>query len=526
MKNKKLTNYFNKKYPIKKRIKIKTVEVGHPDDLELSSRENLLIENFHDLEEFKVVIYTDKLKKIKFSLNSIWKLKSIIIIGNYRNSNNICKIFEGVVFPNLRNILITDCNLKTFPNLNNNFNFLSCLNLEKNNLSNILFIKTLVNLKKLHLNENEIKEVCLKDYEIQKLKLEEVYLENNFLDNSEASLLLENLKELRVISLQKNCLKGDLVIRSLSLKLNTFFANDNLIEKLLIINLKDLKNIKKFWISDNLISDYSFIKLLNNNIRSLAISNNRFDINLKDLNKFSNLSYLTMGTDNKNKLKNGIKNNITGNLTDLNLNKIEWLCIENTFVKGNLICLKNSPLRNAKFSLDNFKGVTPFWTTNTPLQNLLKSYEFNLNLYFLDFEYQTNNLSRKNALNSSLIKEDVENRFIESSYQISDEKFIAANSPKDARGELIKFSKMSTEDFVCQRKVLWKEILNRNSEILTISADLAFKHLKFDIKEVNQSSNNQSTLFINWLIISLSSLSLIIIITKYLKSNNRKVIKC
>lgn len=420
----------NKEYPIETREREVKIFIGSEKiltgDLEIKGFPNL-----KSILIFSTSGQNNKIKKVIFNPDSVAKLESFRILEN--EGLDLSETFNQQ-FPQLKTILINKCDLTSIP---------------------ILSSENLPNLTQLDLNENLIEKQAI-NFSLP-ATLKELSLAKNKL--SEFKLLeANNLEELY---LQHN-------------KLKKFEVNSEAVQK-----------IKKLRVHNNLLTDSSFLKLIPADVQLIGISNNNLTFDLNDLARFTNLEYLTIGTDDKDSLKSSFIMKIVGNFEDLNLNQATWLCFENTGIKGNLLSLKKSALRKEKIKIDNFKEVTPFWTTNTPFQDLLKIYEFNLNLYFLNFEFQTYNLFKNNALNPNLIREDVENNFIKLSSQITEEKFEVKEIVRDARDDLKSFSQMSTEDFINHRRELWKEILIRSEESLIITPEQALEYINLEITEGN-----------------------------------------
>ena len=201
------------------------------------------------------------------------------------------------------------------------------------------------------LDKNYPKEgVCLLEEDTENFGKERIKIKE--LDISykdlKGEIKLENFTNLERL----DCYNNKLTILDVGgcLKLKAIYCYRNQLNSLLLANSVPLEEI---WCHNNRLTNISWPNLNPKKLSILVISNNNFVTqNLKVFSNFTNLEYLYIGTDDKERIIKGDYNRFVGNLESLkNLTKLRNLSINNTDVDEGLECLPESVKR---FNCDTF----------------------------------------------------------------------------------------------------------------------------------------------------------------------------
>jgi len=161
----------------------------------------------------------------------------------------------------------------------------------------------------------------------------EEYLEKNYPEKQKS--------EIKEIYINDKNLGGDLKIEGFS-ELERLDCYSNKLTGLEIVDCPKLKELCCF---DNCLEDLDFVNNLSpKKLTTLDIKNNNFPKKgLSAFSQFTNLKYLYVGNDNKEKIEKNVYNRFYGSLEPLkDLNKLSGLNISSTDVDSGLEFLSDS----------------------------------------------------------------------------------------------------------------------------------------------------------------------------------------
>ncbi|PKY48509.1 L domain-like protein [Rhizophagus irregularis] len=280
------------------------------DDEKLSG--SLKLENFHRLEK----------------LNCRYNLLTSLDLSN-------CFRLEEINCSENKLMRLTSTNSRALKILDCSNNHLSSLNLDGN-----------IGLLELRCSFNQLDELSL----VKNNDLTKIYCSSNHLSNLD---LNENVK---LIQLNCSCNKLERLNLSKSINLDDLSCRNNLLTSLDLSQnsqLTDLgcsfnqinelifpanNKIENICCNANLLTQLNWSRLNPNKLGILLISDNNFSCqNLEFLEPFANLSYLYLGTSNKELIQRGIYNRFQGSLKPLrNLKNLVQLDIHETDIDSGL----------------------------------------------------------------------------------------------------------------------------------------------------------------------------------------------
>ncbi len=283
------------------------------------------------------------------------KIVGIAIVTSYISNFTILNELED-----LKELTLKDCNITNLSYLK--IKKIEKLNLEKNTIKSISFIKKFKNIKFLNLKANK----TIKNLKIlEKLTtLEELDLSWFEFDNINFLKDLKNLKKLRLVDSHINDISDLKNLKNLEI----LYLNFNEVTD--ISPLKDLKNLNTLYLDDNKISDITPLENLKE-LKTLSLNENKFVdlVYLKSLSKLEVLTFMKnefKNLESLNNLNNLLKLNFsystfnTKDLDKLELKKLEVLIsygnnLTNISFVKKLVNLKELHLNKNKIS--NISGI-------------------------------------------------------------------------------------------------------------------------------------------------------------------------
>ncbi|TPG32933.1 leucine-rich repeat domain-containing protein [Flavobacterium pectinovorum] len=240
-------------------------------------------------------------------LDNLMRLKSLHLNNNHISNIVALEDLKELNFLDLSNNEITDIShlegLKELTSLHLSKNEISNMSsfqnllklkylfLQGNRISDISHLENLIDLEHLQLDNNNIEDISpLKNLQ----KISNLDLSNNKISEI---LALENLINLKDLSLSRNVNISDItILKGLKEIIFLDLSNNKNVSDFSII--KNLKKINRLFLSNVIISDYSFLEKLN--IRTLFLGSNNI-VEISFLKKIKSITTLYL---NYNKISN------------------------------------------------------------------------------------------------------------------------------------------------------------------------------------------------------------------------------